>query len=484
MGKIDNIESHAPEFRLHPNLGVSYFTIGIIAACGDFIFIVISNLIANYTYQLFVYQGKMTIDAALGEGIVVAIVFILLAKSLDLYGFTCLLDPSKYMSGMLKAWTMALLLVTAMLFLLRAGTAFSRGSTIVFAALALAPLILLRLLAARALRSLIAQGAISGRRAVVIGEEFELAQLSASALLINFGLKELARISFGGGSKRDALSNEELMKLDYAIAVARQQGADELVIAFDWGRTELIERIEDRLRISPLPVRLLPDQVVRSVLGRRNFLAIGPVPSVELQRAPLSRAERLAKRACDAVLATIALVLLAPLMLLTAVAIKLDSPGPIIFRQRRTGFNERMFFIYKFRTMSVIEDGPQIVQTLRDDPRVTKLGRLLRQSSIDELPQLFNVLKGEMSLVGPRPHAVAHDDHYGAVISSYAYRHHVKPGITGWAQVNGLRGETQRIEDMERRIDLDLWYINNWSLILDFRIIWRTCLVLMRHRGY
>jgi undecaprenyl-phosphate galactose phosphotransferase/putative colanic acid biosynthesis UDP-glucose lipid carrier transferase len=134
--------------------------------------------------------------------------------------------------------------------------------------------------------------------------------------------------------------------------------------------------------------------------------------------------------------------------------------------------------------MSVQEDGDRIVQTRRDDPRVTRIGRLLRQSSIDELPQLINVLRGEMALVGPRPHAVAHDDEYGAMIAGYAFRHHVKPGITGWAQVNGQRGETRRIQDMERRVALDLWYIDNWSLALDLRILWRTCFELIKQTAY
>jgi undecaprenyl-phosphate galactose phosphotransferase/putative colanic acid biosynthesis UDP-glucose lipid carrier transferase len=408
----------------------------------------------------------------------------MLGYIVSLYKLTCLLEPAKYFYKVLFAWIVSILLVTAILFLLRAGTAFSRGSITVFATFAIMPLVFSRLIAARALRFLIAKGAISGRRAVIIGDKFELEPLDASSLLISFGLKEVARISLGSGPKLDALSNEDLMKLDYAIAVARQQNAEELVIAFDWGQTELIDRIEGRLRKSPLPVQLLPDRVVRSVLGQRNILTVGPIPSVELQRAPLTRPERLVKRACDMLLATIAVIVLAPLMLATALAIKLDGAGPIVFRQRRIGFDGHVFFIYKFRTMSVMEDGPQIVQTRREDPRVTKVGRLLRQSSIDELPQLFNVLKGDMSLVGPRPHAIAHDDQYGAAISSYAYRHHVKPGITGWAQVNGQRGETRNIADMEKRIELDLWYVNNWSLILDFRIIWRTCFELMRRRAY
>ena len=484
MGRTDNIESRAQAFRMPPQLGVSYYTVGIIAACCDCFLIIFSSIIADYLYQLFFYKEGGNLSAAIGVGITVAALFVMLGYILKFYKLTCLLEPSQYTYKVIFAWTMSILLVTAILFLLRAGTAFSRGSTTAFAALAVVPLVFFRLIAARALRSLIAQGSISGRLAVIIGEKFELEPLDASSLLINFGLKELARISLGSGRKLDSLSSEELMKLDYAIAVARQRGAEELVIALDWSKTELIERIESRLRISPLPVQLLPDRVVRSVLGHRNILTVGPIPSVELQRAPLTPPERLAKRACDVALATIALIVLAPLMLLTAFAVKLDSAGPIIFRQRRIGFDGHAFFIYKFRTMSVMEDGPQVVQARRHDSRVTKVGRLLRQSSIDELPQLFNVLKGDMSLVGPRPHAIAHDDQYGATISSYAYRHHVKPGITGWAQVNGQRGETRHIADMEKRVELDLWYVNNWSLILDFRIMWRTCFELLRRGAY
>ena len=285
-----------------------------------------------------------------------------------------------------------------MLFLLHAGAAFSRGSTTIFALLTPAPLIFFRLLGARTLQSLIARGVVVGRRAVVIGEEFELARLSASSLLTDFGLTELVRFSFRDVSELGALSHEGLTKLDNAMAAARQQNAEELVIAFNWSRTELIQRIEGRLRTSPLPVRLLPDRVVQSVFRRSTFSTNSQIPSIELQRAPLTRPERLAKRTCDIALASMALVLLAPLMLLTALAIKLDSAGPTIFRQRRTGFNGRVFFIYKFRTMSVMEDGSEIVQTRRIDPRVTKVGRMLRQSSIDELPQLLNVLRGEMSL--------------------------------------------------------------------------------------
>jgi undecaprenyl-phosphate galactose phosphotransferase/putative colanic acid biosynthesis UDP-glucose lipid carrier transferase len=173
-----------------------------------------------------------------------------------------------------------------------------------------------------------------------------------------------------------------------------------------------------------------------------------------------------------------------PLMLVTALLIKLDSPGPVLFRQTRNGFNQQPFTIFKFRTMSVLEDGPVVKQARRNDPRVTRLGRWLRRSSIDELPQLFNVIRGEMSLVGPRPNAQSHNSEYEKLIAKYAFRHHVKPGLTGWAQVRGHRGETQYIEQMERRVDHDLWYINNWSLLLDFKILLLTAFLTFRQNAY
>jgi undecaprenyl-phosphate galactose phosphotransferase/putative colanic acid biosynthesis UDP-glucose lipid carrier transferase len=167
-------------------------------------------------------------------------------------------------------------------------------------------------------------------------------------------------------------------------------------------------------------------------------------------------------------------------MCVTAILIKLDSRGPIFFLQKRDGFNGQTFDIFKFRTMRVLENGPVVTQATRNDPRVTRLGRWLRRSSIDELPQLFNVIRGDMSLVGPRPHATSHNSEYEKLIANYAFRHHVKPGLTGWAQVNGYRGETRQIEQMRRRIEHDLWYIDNWSLWLDLRIVLQTVLVALR----
>jgi len=186
----------------------------------------------------------------------------------------------------------------------------------------------------------------------------------------------------------------------------------------------------------------------------------------------------------DQLIALTALAFLAPLMLLIATAIKLDSPGPVLFRQRRFGFNDRLIEVWKFRTMhSDCTDPNAVLQTRRNDPRVTRLGRFLRKSSLDELPQLFNILKGEMSIVGPRPHAVATKADgrlFQDVVDRYAARHRVKPGITGWAQVNGWRGETDTIDKIQKRVEYDLYYIDNWSVWFDLYIILRTFVAIFR----
>jgi len=193
-----------------------------------------------------------------------------------------------------------------------------------------------------------------------------------------------------------------------------------------------------------------------------------------VQTPPLAPREQLMKAAMDYGLGVIALILAAPVMLLIAVAIKLDSGGPIFFVQSRHGYNQRIVRVIKFRTMTVAEDGAVVVQAVRGDRRVTRVGRILRRTSLDELPQIFNVLRGELSLVGPRPHALAHNEAYSQQIACYAERHKMKPGMTGWAQVNGCRGETRTIEDMRKRVEFDLHYIKNWSIWLDLKILAKT----------
>ncbi len=190
-----------------------------------------------------------------------------------------------------------------------------------------------------------------------------------------------------------------------------------------------------------------------------------------------------AKRVLDVTASALLLAILSPLLALVTLAIALDSPGPVLFAQRRTGLNGKTFAIFKFRSMHVMEDGADVKQAAKGDARITRVGRILRKLSIDELPQLFNVLAGNMSLVGPRPHALAHDDYYGAHIANYARRFAVKPGITGWAQVNGSRGPTPTLDIMQARIDLDDWYVANAGFGLDLLILARTPLEVLRPRN-
>ena len=234
---------------------------------------------------------------------------------------------------------------------------------------------------------------------------------------------------------------------------------------------ELIEELRD----TTASIYYLPDIFVFDLIQARS-ISIDGIPALSMCETPLFGYRAIAKRATDVLISSVALVLAAPLMIAIAILVWVSSPGPIIFRQRRYGLNGEEIIVYKFRTMTVTEDGPTIVQATKSDLRTTRIGRFLRRYSLDELPQLINVLKGPMSLVGPRPHAVAHNELYRKLIKGYMVRHKVKPGITGLAQVNGLRGETQTIEQMEARVRYDLEYLRNWSLGLDAQILAKTVL--------
>ncbi|MGE5467691.1 MAG: exopolysaccharide biosynthesis polyprenyl glycosylphosphotransferase, partial [Ignavibacteria bacterium] len=206
--------------------------------------------------------------------------------------------------------------------------------------------------------------------------------------------------------------------------------------------------------------------------------AVAGIPVLAVCETPFYGVNRLLKRASDLALAGAILLLVGPLMLAIALAIKRTSPGPALFKQRRYGLDGAEIVVYKFRTMTVCEDGAEIRQATRDDPRITPLGAFLRRTSLDELPQFINVLQGRMSVVGPRPHAVAHNEMYRKLISGYMLRHKVKPGITGWAQVNGHRGETATLDRMQARLDFDLAYLRHWSLRLDLEIVVKTVFVV------
>ena len=237
----------------------------------------------------------------------------------------------------------------------------------------------------------------------------------------------------------------------------------------------------DELRDTTASIYFVPDVFVIDLIQSRTA-EIDGVPVIAMCETPFHGPQGLLKRVMDIVISATALVLLSPFLLLIASLIKLTSAGPAIFKQRRYGLDGQVIDVLKFRTMRVVEDGPVVAQATLNDERITPLGRFLRRYSIDELPQLWNVLRGAMSLVGPRPHAVAHNEMYRHLIKGYMVRHKVPPGITGLAQVNGCRGETSKLEDMRRRIEFDLDYLRHWSPALDLRILAQTLVRVLRDR--
>ncbi len=266
--------------------------------------------------------------------------------------------------------------------------------------------------------------------------------------------------------------------IDDLVESARRSTVDQVIIALPCSAEQRILDLMKTLRSLPIDVRLCPD-MIGFHLADRTVSHVGGVPMLNVFEKPLAGWGLIVKGLEDRMLAGLILALISPLLLVIAAMIKFDSRGPVLFRQKRYGFNNEVIEVLKFRTMYVDRCSPDsnVPQATREDPRVTRVGRFLRRTSLDELPQFMNVLTGNMSIVGPRPHAVAHNEQYAGVIDQYLARHRVKPGITGWAQVNGLRGETETLEKMEQRVRYDLYYIDNWSLLFDLRIIFRTIFV-------
>jgi undecaprenyl-phosphate glucose phosphotransferase len=262
---------------------------------------------------------------------------------------------------------------------------------------------------------------------------------------------------------------------------------EEVWISLPMGKLGRIKSVLAMLDKTPVKVKLIPDISDLAALNQSSE-QVGSVPVINLRQgsdAP-NNAFFLTKAMMDRALALVALVLLSPLMLGIAIAVKLSSPGPVLFRQKRHGRAGKEFSMLKFRSMRTDQEaGAEVKQATRSDPRVTPLGAFLRRSSLDELPQLFNVLNGSMSLVGPRPHAIQHNSYYGMLIDRYMQRHYVKPGITGWAQVNGFRGETPMLRDMKKRVQYDMDYIRRWSPWLDMKIMALTVVkVLGQKQAY
>ena len=444
--------------------------------------ILLSSIVGGIGYQLSVGNPMPNILPHCAVGLLASFVHILRMSGSGYYDFPDSAKPRVEIGEILVCWFTTGLLLAFFAFLLKIGVAYSRGAFVVFYFLAPVGLLGVRKLTKLALAAAVSRGAIGRRDIVLIGDFNELAALGPQDLLAFFGAAEVNRFALSQEDDPLLRSSTDARIFDSVASFVRRHNCREILLAMPWGDACRMEFVRDQIKTLPVAARLLPDMRVRSLTNYASS-ARQRVLAIEIQRAPLSGVERFVKRMMDICVATLTLIFFLPVMALTAIAIKLDGPGPVIFRQHRKGFNGRQFVMFKFRTMTVQENGPIVAQAARDDPRVTSIGRLLRSASIDELPQLLNVLKGDMSLIGPRPHALAHDNYFENVVGDYAFRHHVKPGITGWAQCNGARGATPSIEHISERVKLDLWYINNWSLWLDIQILIKTFFEVLRKRN-
>ncbi|MBS0505303.1 MAG: undecaprenyl-phosphate glucose phosphotransferase [Proteobacteria bacterium] len=383
----------------------------------------------------------------------------------------------------MTAWLSTGMFLMTLGFLLKVSEDFSRGWAIAWFAAGGIALLVLRAGGTAWMRRLKQRG-VFNHRVAIFGAGSQGDRL-AKYILGNEKLT-IDLVGFFDDRLPERLPEREVQlplygNLDDLITHIRTGAIDQVIVALPWSAEKRLQEVVAELAITPVRIRLAPD-LATFAFAQRPVVLLGDLPVMTLFERPISGFDQITKKIEDMVIGAIALILLAPLFLIAAIAIKLDSSGPVFFRQDREGFNNQRFRIWKFRSMRTDQcEADGITQARKDDDRITRVGRFLRRTSIDELPQLFNVLSGEMSLVGPRPHAAstkAGDRVFSEVVDHYAARHKVKPGMTGWAQVHGWRGETDTEEKLLKRLEHDLYYIENWSVLLDLYIIGRTAITL------
>ncbi len=372
-------------------------------------------------------------------------------------------------------WNVAFVSALIVGFLTKTSSEISRGTAVVFYVTGFALVVLVRFILVRIVHDQTSISGAAARRIFLIGFEEDVERFNRDYDARALGLRVVSSSVLRGP---DTIQDD----LALAAATARMMRPEDVFILVPWAQKETIEACVDAFLRVPASIHLGTERVLQQFTDFQ-VERLGPISSLHLVRRPLTTFEIVQKRLFDIVASAIGLVLLAPFFAIMALLIKLDSRGPVFFMQRRYGFNQEPFRIFKFRSMTTLDDGPVVEQARENDVRITRIGRLMRKLNIDELPQLLNVLRGEMSLVGPRPHALAHDQQYERTIALYARRHNVKPGITGWAQVSGLRGETNTEEKMRRRVEFDLYYIDHWSMLFDIKILFLTVLSPKSYRN-
>ena len=474
-----------PRLRQRPRLErrIAFKAIGTTALCLDLILIVSASLITGVVHHLISFEQVGPVESFFGTGALTATLFAAVSMARGVYDPHAMMEFSKQLREATKVWLLVMLVLSLSAFSLKVTDVHSRGATLAFFVVGWGTIVASRLIVARSLARKMAGHGFAEQKAILIADESELRESKVVEELGRYGYSWSRIYTFSSsldGAKKRTYLRQTLGEI---AELNREDPLSCLFILSSWIDFSAMHSAVTSFRELSVPIYLLPDGAASKIL-KRGLVDFGAARAIELTRAPLSATEQLSKRILDCTLAGFLLIIFAPLFAIVALLIKADSPGPAFFMQTRNGFNGRQFRIWKFRTMSVLEDGPFIRQATKNDPRVTTLGRVLRRTNIDELPQLLNVLAGDMSLVGPRPHASAHNSEYEKQIANYACRHHVKPGLTGWAQVQGLRGEIRSLYLMQKRVESDLWYIDNWSLWFDFKILVKTVFVGIQPTAY
>lgn len=475
-GSAGSLSQHLPVERKWP---IHYQSVATLAILADLATIIAASIVAGMIYQLQASGPTGDISKSIASAVLVAALFISFMRTRGMYRPAELLLLRPQLRALVLSWTAVFLMLAGIVFTLKIGSEISRGGGLLFAVVGLLALLLERVIWRNLLSRGLAEKRFSGRKVLLITDHPATSGFSLIRPLTNLGFRVESHFRLPAPSPGSRNRDKVIARV-----IERIRGSDieEIIVGADLNRWIELRKLIADLRVLPLPVNLIPVGPTADLL-RRPSRELGNAICVELQRGPLTPLEYTTKRAIDFAVAATLMIALAPLLAIVAVAIKLESSGPVLFRQRRCGFNGRQFEIYKFRTMSVMENGATIIQAKSDDARVTRVGYWLRRTSIDELPQLLNVLEGSMSLVGPRPHAIAHDNQFDKMVRNYAFRRCVKPGLTGWAQVHGCRGPTPDAASVERRVAYDLWYVDNWSLTLDLVILFQTPLEVLRARN-
>lgn len=449
--------------------------IGMITALVDVVMVLAIVIGTSFAYHLYAYadfgNGKITLELAS----MIAAVFVFINALRGRYQLANYLSTKGQIASAFTVWNMAMVAFIAFVFLAKIVDHYSRVVVIVTYLAGIPLVALARSGIVRAVSMASKTGRITSERVFLIGRESEVMSFVSrhQPWNIGFSIVDVAFLRSSDARRINDPAAALTADLAAASARARELKPDAVFIALPWSDQETIDACVDAFMNLPVAIHMTPEPIMDR-FENPHIVRVGSLASLRLTRPALSFTQVTFKRVFDICAASAILVASLPLLLLIALAIRLDSKGPVLFLQRRYGFNQEPFRIFKFRTMTTTDDGAVIRQATRGDPRITRVGRHLRRYNLDELPQLINVIAGQMSLVGPRPHALAHDREYQRKIALYARRHNVKPGITGWAQVNGLRGETDTDEKMARRVAYDHWYIDNWSFWLDLAILLRT----------